>query len=71
MDNEEFLDKLNRAYIMEEEMAGMLIDLCHPESLPADLSESAHKRIKDILFNIKADTLRHKKIVSEIRKDLT
>jgi hypothetical protein len=68
MDNAEFLDKLNRAYIMEEEMAGMLIDLCHPESLSTDLSEADCKRIKDILFSIKTDTLRHKKIVSEMRK---
>lgn len=71
MNNEELLDKLNRAYMMEEEMAGMLIDICHPESLPGDLSEAAHKRVKDILLSIKTDTLRHKKIVSEMRKSLT
>lgn len=67
MNNEELLDKLNRTYVMEEEMAGMLIDLCHPESLPDDLSQEARKCIKGILLSIKADTLRHKKIVSEMR----
>ena len=71
MKKEDFLDKLNRAYIMEEEMAGELIDLCHPKFLPDDLSEDARKLIEGILFGIKADTLRHKKIVSEIRESLS
>ena len=70
MNKEELLDKLNRAYAMEEEMAGKLIDLCHPKSLPDDLSGGARKRIEDILLVIKADTLNHKKIVSEIRGTL-
>ncbi len=70
MNKEELLDKLKRAYIMEEEMASTLIDLCHPKSLPDDLSEGARKRIEDILLGIKADTLRHKKIVSETRESL-
>lgn len=71
MNNEEFLDKLNRVYAMEEEMAGVLIDLCHSKSLPDDLSEEAQKRIEGILLAIKADTLRHKKILSEIRGSLS
>ena len=71
MKNEEFLDKLNRAYIMEEEMAGELINLCHPQFLPDDLSKDARKLIEGILLGIKADTLRHKKIVSEIRESLS
>ena len=70
MNKEELLDKLNRAYAMEEEMAGILIDLCHPRTLSDDLSEGARKRIEDILLGIKADTLRHKKIVSETRESL-
>jgi len=68
MDNEELLDKLNRVYIMEEEMAGVLIDLCDPGTLPDDLSEEARNRIAGILSGIKADTLRHKKIVAQARK---
>ncbi|MCX5705781.1 MAG: hypothetical protein NTZ92_06975 [Candidatus Omnitrophica bacterium] len=70
MNKKELLDKLKRAYVMEEEMAGMLIDLCHPRALSDDLSEGARKRIEDLLLDIKADTLRHKKIVSEIRESL-
>jgi len=70
MDNEEFLDKLNRAYIMEEEMAGILIDLCHSKSLIYDLSEEERRQIEGILLGIKADTLRHKKLVSDIRETL-
>jgi hypothetical protein len=66
MDKTEFLDKLKRAYTMEEEMAGNLIDLCHPGSLPEDLPKETLKRIEGILLSIKSDTLRHKKIVTEI-----
>jgi hypothetical protein len=68
--HEELLDKLNRAYLMEEEMAGKLIDLCHPESLPDDMPEKVRKRIEGLLISIKADTLRHKKLVSELRGSL-
>ena len=67
----ELLDKLDRAYLMEEEMAGMLIDLCQPESLPEDLPEETRNRLENVLSIIKTDTLRHKKIVSEIRGNLS
>ena len=67
----ELLDKLKRAYLMEEEMAGVLIHLCQPASLPDDLPEKTRKHIERILSSIKADTLRHKKIVSEIREKLS
>ena len=43
------LDKLNRARVMEEEMAGMLVDLCDIESLPGDLPAQARGRIKGLL----------------------
>jgi hypothetical protein len=66
MDKQEFLDKLKRAYMMEEEMAGELIDLCHPKFLPEDLPKETAKRLEGILLGIKADTLRHRKIVAEI-----
>jgi hypothetical protein len=71
MDNQEFLDKLRRAYMMEEEMAGELIDLCQPKFLPEDLAEETRRRLEGILLGIKADTLRHKKIVKEIIEDGT
>lgn len=70
MNKEELSDKLNRAYIMEEEMAEMLIDLCQPVSLPDDLPQETCNRIEHLLSIIKTDTLRHKKIVSEIRGNL-
>lgn len=68
MNEREFSDKLKRAVVMEEEMAGQLIDLCQPESLPEDLSEKDRRRIKAILLKIKADTLRHKMIVTRMVK---
>ncbi|MFA6129952.1 MAG: hypothetical protein WC731_03090 [Candidatus Omnitrophota bacterium] len=71
MDNEEFLDKIKRVYLMEEEMEGELIDFCQPQSLPSDLPEKERKLIEGILLGIKADTLRHKKILSEIRGSLS
>lgn len=70
MENKEFLDKLNRAYELEEGMSERLIDLCGSTFLPDDLPEEVRKRIEGILISIKSDTLRHKKIVSEIRDRL-
>jgi hypothetical protein len=70
MNKSGLLDKLNRAYLMEEEMAGMLIDLCQPASLPDDLPQEVREHIERILSIIKKDTLRHKKIVSEAREDI-
>ena len=71
MNNEEFLDKLNRVCTMEEEMAGVLIDLCHSKSLIDDVPEEIRKRIEGILLGMKADTLLHKKIVSKIMESLS
>jgi hypothetical protein len=70
MNNEGLLDKLDRAYLMEEEMAGMLIGLCQPAFLPDDLPQEIREHIERILSIIKEDTLRHKKIVSEAREDI-
>lgn len=70
MDNLELLDKINRAYIMEEQMTSLLIDLCQPVALPKDLTEDVSKRIEDILYSIKADTLRHKKIILTIKNNI-
>ena len=67
MDNAALLDKLNRAYTMEEQMTGLLIDLCQPAVLPVDLTADVRKRIEGILYSIKADTLRHKKVILEIK----
>jgi len=67
MDNAEFLDRLNRAYIMEEQMTGLLIGLCQPAVLPNDLTQEARQRIEGALNSIKTDTLRHQKAVLEIK----
>ena len=69
MDKETILDRLNRAYKMEEEMVGMLVSLCNPDAL-ADfsLSEEKIQQVKNILLSIQSDTESHKKTVSQIRK---
>lgn len=71
MNKKELKDKLNRARLMEEEMAGALIDLCVSGLLPEDLSETAAKRIEGILLGIKVDTLRHKQTVVRIIEGLS
>ncbi len=72
MDKKGYLDKLKRAYMMEGEMTGKLIDLCQPMCLPHDLSTEIRLGIESILHGIKADTLRHKEIISKtiIRSEL-
>ena len=51
-------------------MTGLLIDLCQPEVLPMDLTHELRQRIEGILQSIKVDTLRHKKVVLEIKDKL-
>lgn len=70
MDKEDLLDKLNRVYQMEEQMTGLLIDLCQPEILPSDIPVGVRKRIESMLASILADTVRHKKIVLDIKESL-
>jgi hypothetical protein len=71
MNNEPLLDKLERAYQMEEQMAGILIDLCRRDEMSADIPVDVQKRILGILASIKTDTLRHKEIVAEARRRLS
>jgi hypothetical protein len=70
MNKEDFLDRLNRAYLMEEEMADELINLSQSGSLPDGLTAGEWKRVKGILLSIKSDTLRHKEIVLKIKETL-
>lgn len=70
MDKVAVLDKLNRALEMEEKMAGMLIELCQDSTLPDDLEPGSGRRIRDILVNIKNDTLLHKEVVMDAMKRL-
>ena len=68
MNKEEFLDRLDRVHLMEEQMTEMLIDLCQPVELPSDLPVEIRKRIEGLLASIRADTLRHKEIVLKIKE---
>ena len=67
MDKAELLDRLNRTFEMEETMVGILIDLCLPDALSTELSPAIREKIRGILLGIKEDSLRHKKIVLEIK----
>ena len=70
MEKVELLDKLKRAYEMEEVMNSELMRLCDMEVLPEDLPGGVRVIIHNILIGMKADTLRHKGIVSKIRDNL-
>ena len=70
MDKDEFIDRLNRAYEMEEGMAGELIDLCQPDALPAHIPPEVRERLRAMFLSIQADTLRHKAVVAEIMSSL-
>lgn len=70
MDTNEFRDTLNRAFEMEEDMAGALIDLCEPEGLPPEIPDGLRARLRKILLSIKEDTVRHKTVVAGILDSL-
>lgn len=72
MDNlkKQLLDKLKRAHEMEEAMSGTLIDLCAINTPIDGLAPELQQRISKILNNIKKDTLKHKKIITEIKETL-
>ena len=66
MDSSDFSDKLKRALEMEEEMVGVLVDLCNPDSLPESIPPEPRNRIRAVLHTIQWDTQRHSDIVSRI-----
>jgi len=68
--NEELIDKLTRAYEMEEDMGGVLIELCGVKALPDEIPLAVQERIIRILESIKNDTLRHKQIVLDLKESL-
>jgi len=70
MDKTELSDRLDRTYEMEETMVGMLVDLCHPEALDPKLPPDVREKIRGILLGIKEDSIRHKKMVLEIKNGL-
>lgn len=66
MTPEELVDKLRRAYEMEEVMVGMLFDVIHKILPVPGLSEEKQKKVAELLATIQQDTLSHKKVVSEL-----
>lgn len=63
---EQIIDRLSRAYEMEEAMSSRLVDLSCLEEPLADLSAETQSDIRKILDRIKEDTQRHKKYVMDI-----
>ena len=59
----ELLDRLKRAYEMEEVMAGSLIELAEPHVLKGDIPTELRGRALSIVTEIKNDTLRHRDTV--------
>lgn len=70
MEKKELIDRLDRAYGMEETMVVMLIGLCNTDTLSAELSAGTQDRIRIILQGIRDDSIRHKKMVLEIKNGL-
>ena len=71
MNKEELLDKLRRAFEMEEVMAGTLTALIQAQALAIDIPEAQRRRIHEVLSTIHQDTLRHKQIVSGMMKSVS
>ncbi len=67
----ELLDKLKRAYEMEEVMAGLLTDLAGPHVLTSKIPVQDRQKVHKMLAVIHADTLEHQKIVSGMIKNLS
>ena len=70
MDKEELLDRLRRAYEMEEKMVVSLIDLLQPELFSEDIDPKKSKQIQNIILSIKKDSSRHESIVGKMIKEL-
>ena len=62
----ELLDKLRRAYEMEEVMAADLMDLAKPYVLKEDVPEEKRGKVQAIISVIHSDTLEHRKIVHDL-----
>jgi hypothetical protein len=67
----QIVDRLSRAYEMEEAMGGRLAGLCRMEEPIADLSAETQSVILKMLDTIKADSLRHKQTVLDILNELS
>ena len=63
---EELLDKLRRAYEMEEVMAADLMELASPYVLKKDVPEEKREKVQAVISMIRSDTLEHREIVREL-----
>jgi hypothetical protein len=68
---EELLDRLRRAYEMEEVMAGLLTDLAGPHVLTSKIPEQDRQKVHKMLCIIHTDTLEHQKVVSSLIRRLS
>ncbi len=70
MDKKELIDRLDRAYEMEESMVTILIGLCNLDTVVTDLSPAINEKVRNILLDIRKDSIRHKNMVLEIKNGL-
>ena len=68
---EELLDRLKRAYEMEEVMTDLLTDLTGPHVLTSKIPEQDRQKVHKMLSIIHTDTLGHQKVVSSMIKRLS
>jgi len=62
----ELLDKLRRAYEMEEVMAADLLDLATPYVSKEDIPEEKRNKVQAVISIIRSDTLEHREIVHDL-----
>lgn len=67
----ELLDKLRRAYEMEEVMAADLMTLAQDCVAKSDVPEEKRNKAQAVIAIIKSDTLEHRKIVHDLIKKVS
>jgi len=71
MTRKELVDKLTRAYEMEETMASMLLEVIQQLLPSIGLSQEKKKRVMELFSSIQSDTLRHKAAVAKVVEQLS
>ncbi|HOD11908.1 MAG TPA: hypothetical protein PKO44_02260 [Candidatus Omnitrophota bacterium] len=71
MTREELVDKLTRAYEMEEMMASMLLEIVAQLLSQADIPAQQKSKAKELFFSIQSDTLTHKKTIAKVIEQLS
>lgn len=69
-DAQTIIDRLRRAYEMEEQMAEVLFGMLQTEANSDELSSEQKAKVMRILRVLNEDTLRHKTVVESILKRL-